>query len=201
MPLSLSSAPSAPALDYESEVKSHLRLDTDEERFRLESVVIPAVTTWAESYTGRALVTQQWKLLLDTFPTVGSCIRLPKAPLQSVTYVKYIDTTGVQQTWPANKYIVQAPAGPYALSGRIEPVFGEFWPIARDQIGAVEILFTCGYGDNNQAVPALLRAALLLAAGEQFERRETAIAGTIISEVPMSARALAAPFKLMRFDA
>src|SRR5512137_379977 len=111
MRLSLVTAPAALALDWVSEVKGHLRLITEEERDRVEQVLIPAATSWAETATGRALITQTWKLLLDGFPSglggwlggyvttgAASAITLPKPPLQSVTTVKYVDESGVLQT-------------------------------------------------------------------------------------------------------
>lgn len=200
MALSLVTAAVQPALDYVLEVQGHLRVDSDDEKPRIEGVLVPAAVAWLESYTGRALVTQTWKLFLDRWPCDG-IIRLPKAPLQSVTHIKYTDANGTTNTWAASNYLVDAPAGPYARPGRITPKLGSYFPVAQQPINAIEVQFVCGYGADHSAVPALLRAALLLHVAEQFERRESSIVGTIVQEGPLSAKRVADSFRLMRFDA
>lgn len=184
--------PASLPLDWLADVKGHLRLDADDERDRIMDVLVPAAATWAETSTGRALITQTWKVSADYFP--GEVITLPKPPLQTVKSVKYYDLAGVLQTLSPSVYTVDAPAGEKALPGRIYPVYGQYWPLARAQRNAVVIEFDCGYGDDATAVPGLLRAAMLLVVAELFERREVAVAGTIINEVPLSASVLAGQF-------
>jgi len=194
MRLSLLSPATGLALDWDSEVKGHLRLDDETEMDRVESVLVPSAMSWVEAETNRALLTQTWKLLLDEF----SCgpVDIPKPPLGSLESIKYVDVDGVQQTWDPAEYVVEMPAGPHALPGRLWPAFGKTYPYARCQPDAVEITFQCGYGAAFSDVPAQLRSGMLLIVGELFERREEAIAGTIISEVPLAARALVRPFRV-----
>lgn len=195
--LSLVTAPAKNPITWEGHVKGHLRLSGEAERQRIEQLLIPAATRWAESETNRALITQTWKLVLDAFPCDRSiALELPKAPLQSVTWVKYVNEDGVLTTWSSSEYVVDAPAGEEAMPGRIWPAYDKSWPTVRTQRNAVEIQFACGYGNADDNVPALIKAAMLLIVGEQFQRREAAIAGTIIAEVPLSARRMIAPFRV-----
>lgn len=176
------------------EVQGHLRLDNPDELPRIMSVLVPAAEQWAESATGRQLVNATWKVYLRDFPSSGCPIVLPHPPLQSVTAIKYYDGDGVQQTWASTNYTVDAPAGPTAAAGRIIPKVDIAYPATYGEPYDVEIEYVAGYGANSESVPGLLKQGLLVLVGELFERREAAIAGTIINEVPLSARALILPF-------
>jgi uncharacterized phiE125 gp8 family phage protein len=216
MSLALKTAATALALDWTNEVKGHLRVDSDDEKARAEAILMPAASAWAETFTNRALITQTWTLYLDRFP--GGClpyqnwtggqysyIEIPKPPLQSITSIKYYDANGVLQTWSSSNYEVDPPAGapfdPECQPYRVRPVVGQTWPIPRAQRGAVQIEFVCGYGAAYTSVPAKLKAAMLLVVGEQFERREQAVEGTIISKVILTAENLAWPFRVQLFAA
>ena len=195
MRLSLKTAPAAAALDWTTEVMEHLRLDSSEEQGRVMTILVPAAQQWAESATGRQLVTATWTLFLSSFPGDSSCpIWLPKPPLQSVTSVKYYDGAGVLQTWAASNYSYVAPAGPKCGGGYILPKAGAFYPSVYGSPYEVEIEFVAGYGATFAAVPGLLKAGMLLLVGEQFERREESVSGTIINRVPMNAASLILPF-------
>jgi uncharacterized phiE125 gp8 family phage protein len=197
MTLTLTSPAEELALDWATEVQGHLRLTEDTERARIESILIPAAMALAESETDRQIITATWTLYMDDFPASGTIIELPKPPLQSVTHVKYYDTAGVQQTWTeSGNYTVVAPSGPYAEKGYIAPEYGITYPSTQAIKNAVEVQFLAGYGDSYKNVPPLIRAAMLLIVGEQFERRENAIAGTIISQIPLSAQRLLWPFRV-----
>lgn len=201
---SLLTAPTSPAIPW-TEVKSHLRLDSDDEQARVEAILVPAATDWAQSLLNRQLMPATWAFWFPNFwaacaPAQRHCgrypadsILLPYPPLQSVTWVKYYDLNNVQQTWSTSDYTVSAPAGPKCGPGWIRPVPGAIFPSTYCRPDAVEIKAVCGYASAS-AVPAGIKAGMLLHIGEQFERREQAISGTIIAEVPQNAIALALPY-------
>lgn len=196
--LTLVTAATAQPLDWDAEVKGHLRLDSEDERARVENLLVPAAAQWAEQFTNRALITQTWKLVVPRWPRGGGPIELPKPPLSSVTHVKYYDGDGVLQTWASSNYYVEAPAGPSAVPARIFPSYNVSYPAYRAQQNAIEVQFVCGYGATWESVPSQLRAAMLLIVGEMFERREEAIVGTISSS-SLSARRLAWPYRVRLF--
>lgn len=161
-----------------------------------------AARALCESLTGRAFVTQTWRLSLDAFPWPGgwqvvrtpalwpdprATIRLPKAPLQSVSAVTYYDMAGDLQTLAATVYDVDAAHDP----GRITLALGQTWPVTRPMPGAVRVQFVAGYGAA-ASVPDAVKTAIKLTVGQWFENREAAVTGTIATELPWAARQLLA---------
>lgn len=128
-----------------------------------------------EGATSRAFITQTWDDVRDGFPCDRS-ILIPKPPLQSVTYVKYYDTNGTLQTLDSSTiYQVEAPAGPRCARGQIALRYGQSWPSTQDRIDAVTIRFVCGYGDDPKAVPAMLKAAMLMDLAALYADRQNLI--------------------------
>jgi len=142
-----------------AEVKAHLHIDDD---ITVEDVslqaLIKAATEDAEHEMQRALVTQRWTLTLDALPADG-VIELRRPPVQSVVSLKYIDSTGVQQTLSDTAYRVL----PGDLSSRVVPVYGGTWPPIRATEDAIEIVFSCGVAAD--AVPELIKAWIKLRVG------------------------------------
>jgi len=195
MPLVRTTAPAAEPVTL-AEAKMHLRvIDSSEDS--LISMLIASARQHAETITRRALVTQSWKLTLDQFPTPGANISsanwygpqwsnmpgplsvvrpdgktgyeiyLPLPPLQTVDSIKYIDTDGVQQTLSAAQYIVDTVSEP----ARVTPAYGVTWPSTRNQINAVEVVFTCGFGALTE-VPEAIKNWMLIRIGSLYENRE-----------------------------
>lgn len=198
--LSLITAPAAEPLERATEVHQHLRLDSDlSAQEPLLDALISATRRNCETFTSRQLITATWELWMDSWCEPGiyrdDALFLPLPPLQSVTSVKYLDTGGVLQTWPADQYIVDAPAGPAAQRARIVPAYGVSWPTLREQPQAVKVRFVAGYGAEAGDVPAGLRAGMLLEVAEMYERRELVTLGTISSPNFLSAERLWWPFR------
>jgi len=191
--LSLVTAPAALAVDWDNDLKKHIRLDSEDDRDYIENVLVPSATDRVEAVTNRQLITATWKLFLSCFPD-ADILRLPKAPLVSVTHVKYYDTAGTLTTWPTSSYEVFAPAGPKAAAGHIRPAYGEIWPSTWGEPNAVEIQFVCGYGTASDNVPGSLRHAIVLNVAEGYENREESIKGTIMTPALLRADNLALPF-------
>jgi len=148
------------------EAKAHLRVTySDDDGLIAEQ--LSAARQRFEEETYRSVVTQTWDLTLDEFPDRDAPLRLPRAPLQSVTSITYVDTAGVLQTLSATRYSVSATRQP----GLIRPAYGYVWPEARRQPDAVTVRFVAGYGAA-AAVPALIRAAIKLIVGQLYEFRE-----------------------------
>ncbi len=171
------------------EAKDHLRLTSTEEDGYVSTLII-AAREHVEQATGRPVITQSWRLLLDRFPDGAGAICL-KPNLQQVTALKYLDENGTQQTLDPAAYQVHVDP----VVGLVEPVYDTTWPDHRRQRGAVTVDFDCGYG-NRDDVPQPLRQAMLLLIGHWFGHREAVITGTISSELPMSVRALLAPYEV-----
>lgn len=174
------------------EAKKHLRIMPDEtDEDDLIASLIAASRETTENLTGRALITRSLILALDAWPPEKE-IRLPEPPVQSVTAIRYIDCTGVEQTLTPDYYILDTFAEP----ARILPAFGMAWPVTRNQVNAVQIEYKAGYGDTAGKIPKSLLSAMKLLIGTLYEFRETVVSGTIITEVPGAVKSLINPYRV-----
>ncbi len=137
-----------------------------------------------ESQIGLQLITATWQVFLDRFPRFDhDPVEIPKRPLQSVTSVKYIDSSGVEQTWSDTLYTVKAFSGPEAERGEIYPNADEQYPTTRRIPNAVTIEYVAGYG-LAAAVPQDIKQALFAWIGHHYENRETVVVGESVAKVP-----------------
>jgi len=223
MPSKLITAPTEEPVSL-AEAKAHLRVDISDDDALIGAMIV-AARQEAEAACRRAFVSQQWKLLLDRFPapgmnvssatwygpqwgnspgplttlapegTTGYEILLTQPPLISIDSVKYIDVDGTQQTMASTDYKVDSVTEP----ARLVPAYGKSWPGTRNEINAVEVTFTCGYGAPS-AVPEAIKAWMKLRIGAMYENRESDVAllrGSV-GEMPFADKLLA-PFRALRF--
>ncbi len=179
MPIQLITPPAAEPVSL-AEAKLHLRVDFDEDDALIQAL-ISAARQAAEMLTQRQLVTARWRMVLDSFPgpslmgvpagqtftLPGHAILMPKSPLQSVVEISYLDMAGVSQVMPSAHYTVDKACEP----ARITPVFGQIWPVALPQIGAVSVTFDAGYGSVAD-VPEGLKSWIKLRLGSLYAHRE-----------------------------
>jgi uncharacterized phiE125 gp8 family phage protein len=192
MSLVLVTPPSSLPIDL-SLAKQQCRVDIDADDVLIQAYINAAVEH-VEAYTGRQLVTATWDLVLDGF---GCVIDVPKAPLQSVTSVTYIDYGGTEQVLASSGYkVIGASTTPQsrASRGRIEVAYGTYWPPTRYEGGSVTVRFVAGYG-NASAVPAGLIQAMLLLISHWYRNREPVVTGTTVITLPMAVDALLSPYR------
>lgn len=171
-----------------AEAKTHLRVDfTDDDT--LIGALIDAATAHVDGYTGilaRALVTQTWQQDFCDWPG-DRVLRLPLAPVASVSSVKYFDS--------ANTEITVAETGNYAL---LEDARGPYIKFTSDfaapalfdeRDDRIGVTFVAGYGDPSD-VPAAIRAAVLLIVGDLYKNRD---AGEVAPNA--AATALLTPYR------
>ena len=165
MSLKLITAPSTDPVDLAT-AKAHCRVigTSEDSLITLYSSAATGNLDGPNGVLGRALVTQTWEYVLDSFPS--EAIQMPLPPLQSVTSVKYIDTNGVEQTLSNTRYTVDTSGDPGWVI-----VDADGWPETMDTANAVTIRFVCGYGAAG-LVPAPLRSAILLHIGDLYENRQ-----------------------------
>jgi uncharacterized phiE125 gp8 family phage protein len=141
------------------------------------TLLIKSARLKAESLLCRYLITQTVDLYLDGFP--DSEIKLP--PLQSVTWISYVDSNGAEQVIAADQYIIDTASVP----ARITPAFGLEWPEARQQLNSVKIRFVAGYGNASQ-IPENIKNWILMRVKQNFDQRDAVNVGNIVSEFPHS---------------
>lgn len=147
------------------EVKAHLRVDTTATDANL-AILIAAAREDIDGpagWLGRAIVTQEWELSFDGFPTCG--IAIPLAPLQTVSSVTYDDDAGDEQTIDAGDYVVDTTTIPPRITSTTS------WPTIGTNPARVR--FVAGYGDVD-AVPNKIKAAIMLHTEILYDRPEGA---------------------------
>lgn len=202
MSLTLVAAPAAEPVSL-AEAKAHCRVTSPDEDGLIGGYLM-AARVHAEGYTRRAFVTQSWDLALDgcwprqvSAGSGRSCYRieLPKAPVQSVTSIKYTDMAGALQTLAADQYRV-ARINQERAEAYVEPAYGIAWPGVRQQSETIVVRFVCGYEPELNPFPDPLRQAILLLVGHWYENREAVNVGNIVNEMPLAVEALLFPYRL-----
>lgn len=185
----------APALTLE-EAKRHLRVDHGDEDGEIEDAIAAAIghLDGAQGTLRRAIVDQQWRLWLNSFPPGRAAIQLPLPPLLSVTEVTYLDAAGETQTLSPSEYRVIA--GERAL---LEPAITKPWPSARTCLRSVSITYRCGHvppaeGQPWPAAVEVIRRALRLLVGEFYAHR-----GEGAGAEPLAVTRLLRPIRLPKF--
>lgn len=159
------------------------------------SSLILAARLRAEGSTGRALITQTWDVYWDGFPS-GADIEIPLPPLQSVTWLKYVDVNGLTQTLVENTdFVVDLKSTPAWI---VLPL-GSCWPTPRQTPNAVNLRFVAGYGDNETDVPEPIRVALRHWVAHWFENRVPYDQASKVAAVPETGLALLWPYRIFHF--
>lgn len=170
MSLKLIAPPTVLAVDLD-QAKLELRLQSGNTEDAIVSRYIDAATGRAEHLTGRAVMQQDWELVLDAFPP-GE-IRLAKPPVSAILSIKYIDTAGVLQTLSNAAYTLDADL----LPGWVLLADGASWPATLDVANAVQVRFRCGYGNTPAAVPKGLVDWLMVQVATRYDNRDLVALG------------------------
>lgn len=171
--LNLTVPPTAEPVSLE-EAKIVRRIDADDnsQDWVVQDAII-AAREFCERYLDRQLITATWELTCGRFPhhsRTNPCrsIYLPKAPLQTITSLNYLDWNSDLQTFASSNYTVVTPS---YQQGRIDLNYGIPWPWPLVIPSAITITFVAGYGAP-RAVPQTIKRAMHLLIGDFYENRE-----------------------------
>lgn len=171
-----------------AEVKQQIGIpDTDTLSDALISRRIIEAREWAESYTGRALITQTREIRWDCFVDEHE---LPSA--LTIVSVKYIATDGAETTLATDQYVLDT----YTFIPHVRLVYGVSWPSTRYERNAVRIQYTAGYGTTPSTVPMLIKEAVILLVGHWMNHQPQNEGGVTISRIPYAVRDMLDQFKL-----
>lgn len=160
-----------------AEAKAHCRVEDAAEDATLVGLVA-AATDYVEQYTGKAIVSQTWRLTLDKF---SDSILLPKNPIQSVSSVKYYDAIGDIQTLSTEYYTADTASDPAWIVLNAD----QTWPDTFDGVNAVRIEFVAGY----TTVPPPIKHAILMLVAQWYDHR-AAVSDKAMVAVPHAVEAL-----------
>lgn len=190
MGLVLLSGPSAEPLSLD-EVKAHLRVDGAAEDALLQSLVLTS-RLHIEAALGLALMTQSWRLVLDAWPS-DSVVKLPIAPVQSISEMRVKAADGVPSVVDATTYALDTSGRP----ARVAPKNG-VWPVPGRKLAGIEIDLVAGFGPTANDVPEPVRQALLLLVAHWYEHRDPIEIGTPATAVPHAVSRLLNPYRAVR---
>lgn len=157
-----------------SAAKIHLNEFAVDQEQNINDVIMAAMED-CENQTLRSVMLQTREETRDSFPNNSypdnDFIELEYPPIQSIEYVKYLDTAGDEQTLaPASYYLDNASD---STNGWLSPARGYGWPATYDQINSVRIRYVAGYA-SAAAIPFVMRQWIKIRIGDLYANRESA---------------------------
>lgn len=179
--------PAREPVQLNSILKLACKLDpTDSAEDPILNIWIQAAREIIENKCGRSFITQTRQIILDCFHWWE--IELTFGKVQSVTSIKYYDSTNSLVTLDPSAYYVDLKGD----IARVRPV--NAWPGTYYRPGAIIIEYVAGYGDNPEDVPAAIRSAIIMRTASLYENRQTVISGTNAMVVPEGEDSLLSTF-------
>lgn len=150
-----------------AELKTELLISTDSLDTWLGQLIGEA-SEHLEAATGRALLDATYIEYFDDWPlSVSQAVTLHRAPVDSVTSIKYLDTSGNEQTLADTNYDVDV----YAAPCRIALAEGGTLPaLQADTINRVYIEYVAGYGTQSD-VPEVCKEFVRTYCRPRYEAR------------------------------
>lgn len=171
------------------EAKDFLRLLADEEDALL-ATLITAARLMIEAASGRMLIEQGWRIVLDRWPE-GGAVRVPLSPVRAISAARILGPDDAALPVAAEALALVEGSDPpnIEMAGPL--------PVPGRPRGGIEIDVVAGFGATRDMVPAPLRQAVLRLAARWFEHR-----GDVVShdadKLPAEIAALVAPYRRAR---
>lgn len=163
----LTTAPSTEPVTS-TEVKAHLRVNNADSDTYIADLTTSAIAQ-AEEITGRALITQTWAVIFDSWSEMIAC-GLPFGELQSVSSIKYNDEDGDEQTVSTDDYLVYGigtDEGKIIIHSDSDFDYPDLY-----EKDPITVTFVCGYG-NADDVPDMIKTAIKLLVESVFHDVDT----------------------------
>lgn len=184
-----------------SEAKLWAKIDGSTEDSMIAGMITAAIES-AEQYLKRSLITRTLKLTLDVgrsnindvlgeghydLPVsvlsglLSRTIKLPLAPIQSITSVVTYGTAGGSTTYSNANY--------YLNGDKLTLNETAYWPSDLRDYKTIEITYVAGYGNAASAVPASIKSAIQMHVQRMYDER-------IICEMPEGCMALLRQYRV-----
>ena len=197
------------------EAKAFLKIEDDQVADEATVMaLLRAAVRHVETYTGRLLITQTWRLTRDGWPRRtasldqdwegvregvmveegASFIEIPRPPLQSVTAVKLYDSADTESDVASTVYFVDTDSEP----GRVGLRTSQTWPATtlRPHAG-IQITFVAGYGDHGATIPDDIMAGLRLVLAHFYDNRAACDPASNIA-LPVAAEEALRPYRIVK---
>lgn len=173
-----------------TEAKAHLDVTYTDKDALIGSILQAAVQHidgWTGVLAGRCLVTQTWR---QDFNAFSSCLRLPLIPVASISSVKYLDTSEVEQTITNSNYRLQEDE--HGSFVRFDSDYS-FPSVSVTDRPPVSVTYVAGTAAAD--VPAPIKQAILLLTRHWFDNPSAVLAGVSAQTTPLAVEALLSPFR------
>jgi uncharacterized phiE125 gp8 family phage protein len=173
-----------------AEAKAFLRVEHDDDDDMI-ATLIAAARSQIEAQTRRALITQTWQLIRDSWPPDGRLVVLP-APLGEVLAARIYDAGGLADSVDLQAFTIDKAAAPAIIA--FPP-----WSMAAPgrAVAGIEIDVEAGYGDDPADVPQPLRQAITLLVAHWYENRGLIAVGQSFAVLPTTVAAMIAPYRVL----
>lgn len=171
-----------------AEAKAFLKVDDDAEDGLIETL-IGAARLHVEGITGKALMAQSWRIVLDSWPE-ERWLRLPMTPLIAVSEISAIDEAGASHEVAVDGFVADGER--LIVPGHVPNM-----PRLQGRQG-IEIDYVAGFGEAAEDVPADLRQAMLGLVAHWHEHRDAVITAGTGAVVPSGFDRLVAAHKRVR---
>jgi uncharacterized phiE125 gp8 family phage protein len=175
-----------------ADVKAQLSIATADTL--VDAIITRRITEareYAESFTGRSIMPCNWEVVLDKFPPE---VELFYPPATTIVSVKYIDTTGTEQTLDSANYSLDSDSEPNWLLR----AYGVEWPDTLESANAVRVRYTSGYADA-ASVPGPIKEAIMITIGHWMRYQSAVESGLNITRIPTAVECLLNPYRMYRF--
>jgi uncharacterized phiE125 gp8 family phage protein len=175
-----------------TDAKLHLRVDTSAEDTLIQSLIM-ASRLHIEAALDLALITQSWRLRLDSWPRSGTLV-LPLRPVEELTAVRIHVDDDTIETLDVDDFILDGTPNPARVVWRGTGTA----PVSPIAANGIEIDLVAGYGDAPSDVPQPIRQALLLLVAHWYENREPVEIGATATVIPGSVSSLLSLYRRRR---
>ena len=176
------------------EAKKHVNAYDFDDDDEIINLYIRAATLNAENFTGRAFIEQTIDFYLDGFPANQNYVEIPKPPLIQFGGVYYSESDA-ESEFDAASYTID-------YASQKARVISSAWPMTTTVPNSVRMRYRAGYVADAEAsplvaaVPADIKAAILLMVGTLYAQRETVVVGAAVNEMPWSSEHLLRPYRV-----
>ena len=189
----LITAPSVEPVSVD-ELKAQLRITGTSQNTMLTNLE-KAARRIVEDYLRYSIISATWELYLDSFPKTGDCIWIQKSPVTDITFIKYINSSGVlTEIIKDTDFIADYNAKPC----RVYEAYGKGWPSPRAIRNAVVVKFISGYA-TAAAVPDEIKQAILMLAATLYENPGDEVTGTQVNKIDKNSEWILKPLRAMRY--
>jgi uncharacterized phiE125 gp8 family phage protein len=175
-----------------TDAKLHLRVDTSAQDTLIQSLIM-ASRLHIEAALDLALITQSWRLRLDSWPRSGTLV-LPLRPVEELTAVRVHVDDDTIETLDVDDFILDGTPNPARVVWRGTGTA----PVSPIAANGIEIDLVAGYGDAPSDVPQPIRQALLLLVAHWYENREPVEIGATATVIPGSVSSLLSLYRRRR---